>query len=47
MQPNEDQFAKVINLNEYKASKEEQLQPGERMWGPQQAGIVKVKKKDD
>jgi len=47
MQPNENQFDNVVDLKAYKESKEEQLQPGERMWGPQHAGVVPVKKKDD
>jgi hypothetical protein len=31
----------VVSLDAKRREKEEQLQPGERMWGPQLAGIVK------
>jgi hypothetical protein len=34
----------VISLDAKRLEKEEQLQPGERMWGPQLAGIVKEHK---
>lgn len=46
MEPNKTQFGKVVSMADYKASKEEQLQPGERMWGPQHAGVVKKKEKE-
>jgi hypothetical protein len=32
---------KVVSLDDKRKSKEEQLQPGERMWGPQLTGQVK------
>jgi len=32
---------KVISLDDRRKAKEEQLLPGERMWGPQLAGQVK------
>lgn len=32
---------KVVSLDDKRREKEEQLQPGERMWGPQLAGVVK------
>ena len=31
----------VISLDDKRKAKEEQLQPGERMWGPQLTGQVK------
>lgn len=31
----------VISLDDKRKANEEQLQPGERMWGPQLAGVVK------
>jgi hypothetical protein len=31
----------VVSLDAKRREKEEQLQPGERMWGPQLAGVVK------
>ena len=34
----------VVSLDAKRREKEEQLQPGERMWGPQLAGIVKEHK---
>lgn len=47
MEPSKPQFGKVISMADYKASKEEQTKPGERMWGPQQAGVVKKYEKED
>ena len=43
MKPTSPQFDNVYSLDAKRAEKEEQLQPGERMWGPQHAGVVKQK----
>jgi len=37
----------VISLDDRRKAKEEQLQPGERMWGPQLAGQVREYDKED
>jgi len=37
----------VISLDDRRKAKEEQLQPGERMWGPQHAGVVKKHEPED
>ena len=34
-------MSNVFSLDDKRREKEENLQPGERMWGPQLAGIVK------
>ena len=34
-------MSNVSSLDDKRREKEENLQPGERMWGPQHAGIVK------
>lgn len=37
-------MSNVSSLDDKRREKEENLQPGERMWGPQHAGIVKEHK---
>ena len=37
----------VVSLDAKRREKEEQLQPGERMWGPQLAGQVREYKDED
>jgi hypothetical protein len=37
----------VISLDDRCKAKEEQLQPGERMWGPQLTGKVREYKDED
>ncbi len=37
----------VISLDDRRKAKEEQLQPGERMWGPQLTGKVREYKDED
>lgn len=46
MKPISGQFSNVSSLDAKRAEKEEQLEPGERMWGPQHAGVVKKKEKE-
>jgi hypothetical protein len=40
-------LSNVFSLDAKRQEKEEQLQPGECMWGPQHAGVVKKHEPED
>ena len=40
-------MSNVFSLDDKRREKEDNLQPGERMWGPQHAGVVRKHEPED